>query len=144
MMQHPGVPTAPGGTARQRAPRPERALSPRQLAVFQRLLLAERDAMLRSAREIASHLREPELTPDPSDRASIVEGQSLDLRVLERERRHLLAIAQALERIHDGRYGLCEKSGEPIGLARLMARPTATRSLEEQARLESTPGRHHA
>lgn len=144
MMQHPGTPTAPGGTARQRAPRPLHPFTPVQLAAFERLLLAERDAMLRSARETASHLQEPEQTPDPSDRASIEEGQSLDLRVLERERRHLLAIAQALERIHDGRYGLCEESGEPIGLARLMARPTATRSLEEQARLESTPGRHHA
>ncbi|WP_288126771.1 TraR/DksA C4-type zinc finger protein [Thiomonas sp.] len=118
--------------------------TPRQLAVFEALLLAERDALFQSAQETTSHLQEFVQTADPSDRASLEEGQSLELRVRDRECQHLHAIDRALERIHDGSYGLCEKSGEPIGFARLMARPTATLSLEEQEMLELTPTRRPA
>lgn len=118
--------------------------TPGQLGVFEGLLLAERDALLQSAQETTSHLREFELTPDPNDRASLEEGNSLELRVRDRERRHLHAIDQALERIHDGCYGLCEESGEPIGFARLMVRPAATLSLDEQVLRESTPNRRSA
>lgn len=141
MMHHPSASTAPSLPVRPPAPWADPLFTRRQLAAFEALLLAERNAILRSARETASHLQEPEQTPDPSDRASIEEGQSLDLRVLERERQYLHSIDQALERIHGGRYGLCEESGEPIGLDRLMARPTATRCLQEQELLESTPRR---
>lgn len=144
MTHHFRATTAPALPIRPLALWAEPLFTPRQLAVFKALLLAERDAMLQSARETARHLQEPEQTPDPSDRASIEEGHSLDLQVLERERQHLHAIDQALERIHGGTYGLCEESGEPIGLDRLMARPTATRCLDEQALLESTRRRHHA
>lgn len=142
MTHHPGASTAPSWPFQPPPLWAEPLFTPRQLSVFEALLVAERDALLQSARETASHLREPEQTPDPSDRASIEEGHSLDLRVLERERQHLHAIERALERIHGGSYGYCEESGEPIGLQRLLARPTATRCLEEQTLLESTP-RHH-
>lgn len=144
MRHRPSATTAPSLPVRPPALWATPLFTPRQLAVFEALLLAEREAMQQSARETASHLHEPEQTPDPSDRASIEEGHSLDLRVLERERQHLHAIDQALERIHGGRYGLCEESGDPIDLNRLMAQPTATRSLEEQALLESAPGHRHA
>jgi DnaK suppressor protein len=56
--------------------------------------------------------------------------------VRDRERKLLKKIAQALQRIDDGSYGWCEESGEPIGIARLLARPTASLTLEAQERHE--------
>lgn len=111
---------------------PSDYMSPSQLAFFRRRLLAERDALLQSAHETTQHLHEFERTPDPSDRASLEEDHSLELRVRDRERKHLHTIDEALARIDDGSYGWCEFTGEPIGIARLLARPTATLSVEAQ------------
>lgn len=118
--------------ARLLASPPSEYMSPEQLAFFRQRLLAERDALLQSAHETTQHLHEFERTPDPSDRASLEEGHSLELRVRDRERKHLHTIDEALARIDDGSYGWCEFTGEPIGLARLLARPTATMSVEAQ------------
>lgn len=103
-----------------------------QLGYFRDLLMAERDALLQSAGNTVHHLQEFEATPDPSDRASLEEDHSLELRVRDRERKHLHSIDAALLRIRDGSYGWCEVSGEPIGIRRLIARPTATLSLDAQ------------
>lgn len=111
---------------------PSDYMSPSQLAFFRRRLLAERDALLQSAHDTTQHLHEFERTPDPSDRASLEEDHSLELRVRDRERKHLHTIDEALARIDDGSYGWCEFTGEPIGIARLLARPTATLSVEAQ------------
>ncbi|WP_026224820.1 RNA polymerase-binding protein DksA [Methyloversatilis thermotolerans] len=111
---------------------PSEYMSPAQLAFFRARLLAERDALLKSAHQTTLHLHEFERTPDPSDRASLEEDHSLELRVRDRERKHLHTIDEALARIDDGSYGWCEFTGEPIGLARLLARPTATLSVEAQ------------
>jgi DnaK suppressor protein len=107
-----------------------------QLAFFKDRLCTERDALLRAAGDTAHHLQEFEATPDPSDRASLEEDHSLELRVRDRERQQLHRIDQALMRIRDGSYGWCSDTGEPIGMARLLARPTATLSLEAQERYE--------
>lgn len=118
--------------ARLLASPPSEYMSLEQLAFFRQRLLAERDALLQSAHETTQHLHEFERTPDPSDRASLEEDHSLELRVRDRERKHLHTIDEALARIDDGSYGWCEFTGEPIGLARLLARPTATMSVEAQ------------
>jgi len=118
--------------ARLLASPPSEYMSPAQLAFFRERLRAERDALLQSAHETTQHLHEFERTPDPSDRASLEEDHSLELRVRDRERKHLHTIDEALARIDDGSYGWCEFTGEPIGLARLLARPTATMSVEAQ------------
>lgn len=118
--------------ARLLASPPSEYMSPEQLAFFRERLRAERDALLQSAHETTQHLHEFERTPDPSDRASLEEDHSLELRVRDRERKHLHTIDEALARIDDGSYGWCEFTGEPIGLARLLARPTATMSVEAQ------------
>lgn len=115
---------------------PEDYMSSEQLSFFQALLCKERDALLHSAHETTDNLQEFEATPDPSDRASLEENHTLELRVRDRERKHLHTIDKALARIHDGSYGWCEESGEPIGIPRLLARPTATLSLEAQERYE--------
>ncbi|SEF72606.1 RNA polymerase-binding protein DksA [Thauera chlorobenzoica] len=108
-------------------------MSDRQLAFFRALLIRERDALLASAHETTLHLQEFETTPDPSDRASLEEDHTLELRVRDRERKLLHKIDRCLERIDNRTYGWCEDSGEPIGIARLLARPTATLSIEAQA-----------
>ena len=74
--------------------------------------------------------------PDPADRATIEEEHALELRTRDRERKLLKKVQAAIKRIDDGDYGWCEETGEPIGVARLLARPTATLSLEAQERRE--------
>lgn len=112
-------------------------MSARQLAFFRDLLTRERDTLLSSARVTTQHLQEYTTTPDPSDRASLEEDHTLELRVRDRERKLLHKIDEAIARIDDGSYGWCEESGEPIGIGRLLARPTATFSVEAQERHEA-------
>lgn len=113
-------------------------MSDRQLMFFRTRLNEERNALLAAARETTLHLQEGNaLTPDPSDRASLEEDYTLELRVRDRERKHLQRIERALVRIENGSYGWCEESGEPIGIGRLLARPTTTFSLEAQERHEA-------
>lgn len=107
-----------------------------QLAFFrERLRQMERD-ILSNADETTEHLRETVIVPDPADRATIEEEHALELRTRDRERKLLKKVQQSLARIDEGEYGYCEETGEPIGVARLIARPTATLSLEAQQRRE--------
>ncbi|MDO5104145.1 MAG: RNA polymerase-binding protein DksA [Lautropia sp.] len=89
-----------------------------------------------NADETTEHLRETVIVPDPADRATIEEEHALELRTRDRERKLLKKIEQALAQIDSGDYGYCEETGDPIGLPRLLARPTATLSLEAQQRRE--------
>ena len=107
-----------------------------QLAFFrQRLQQIEKD-LLANADETTEHLRETVIVPDPADRATIEEEHALELRTRDRERKLLKKVQQSLSRIDSGEYGFCEETGEPIGIPRLLARPTATLSLEAQQRRE--------
>ena len=111
-------------------------MSPAQLEFFrERLLQMERD-IRSNADETTEHLRETVIVPDPADRATIEEEHALELRTRDRERKLLKKIKQSLERIDSGEYGYCEETGDPIGIPRLLARPTATLSLEAQQRRE--------
>lgn len=104
---------------------------------FFKHLLKEREAQLRSnAGETAEHLRENSIVPDPADRATIEEEHALELRTRDRERKLLKKVQEALRRLENGEYGWCEETGDPIGIPRLLARPTATLSLEAQQRRE--------
>ena len=96
-----------------------------------------KDDLLSNAGETTEHLREDtSIVPDPADRATIEEEHALELRTRDRERKLLKKIDQALARIDDGSYGYCEETGEPIGIQRLLARPTATLTIEAQERRE--------
>ena len=111
-------------------------MNPAQLEFFRdRLLTMERDIRT-NANETTEHLRETVIVPDPADRATIEEEHALELRTRDRERKLLKKIKQSLDRIEDGDYGYCEETGDPIGIPRLLARPTATLSLEAQQRRE--------
>ena len=109
----------------------------KQLDFFRARLRALRDEMLSNAGETTEHLREDtSIVPDPADRATIEEEHALELRTRDRERKLLKKIQQSLARIEAADYGYCDETGEPIGLGRLIARPTATLSLEAQQRRE--------
>jgi DnaK suppressor protein len=107
-----------------------------QLGFFKDMLLKMQAEILSNAGETTEHLRENEVVPDPADRATIEEEHALELRTRDRERKLLKKVAQSLERVESGEYGWCEETGEPIGVGRLLARPTATLSLEAQERRE--------
>jgi DnaK suppressor protein len=112
-------------------------MNDRQLAFFKRKLLAWRDEILKESRETVSHLQHETVNhPDDADRASSETDRSLELRTRDRQRKLIAKIDAALRRIEEGAYGYCEETGEPIGLARLDARPIATLGLEAQERHE--------
>ncbi len=107
-----------------------------QLAFFKaRLKQIEKD-LLQNADNTTEHLRETALVPDPADRATIEEEHALELRTRDRERKLIKKVQQSIARINEGDYGWCEETGEAIGIPRLLARPTATLSLEAQQRRE--------
>ena len=107
-----------------------------QLAFFRRKLIELRDQLLQNADDTGEHLRENEVTTDPSDRATLEEEYTLELRTRDRERKLLKKVEKSIRLIEDGSYGYCDETGEPIGIPRLLARPTATLSLEAQERRE--------
>ncbi len=112
-------------------------MNEKQLEFFRARLTALKDDLLSNAGETTEHLREDTtVVPDPADRATIEEEHALELRTRDRERKLLKKISQSLARIDAGDYGFCDETGEPIGLGRLLARPTATLSLEAQQRRE--------
>jgi DnaK suppressor protein len=108
-----------------------------QMAFFRLKLQQLKQEILNSAGETTEHLREDTvIVPDPADRATIEEEHALELRTRDRERKLLKKIEQSIARIDAGDYGYCDETGEPIGVGRLLARPTATLSLEAQQRRE--------
>ena len=108
-------------------------MNERQLEYFRQKLLNWKEDILRESRETLSHLQtDTENHPDLADRASSETDRALELRTRDRQRKLISKIDEALRRIEDGVYGYCEETGEPIGLARLDARPIATLSLEAQ------------
>ena len=112
-------------------------MNDKQLEFFRTRLQQQKDDLLSHAGATTEHLREDTpIVPDPADRATIEEEHALELRTRDRERKLLKKIAQSLARLDSGDYGYCDETGEPIGLARLLARPTATLSLEAQQRRE--------
>jgi DnaK suppressor protein len=115
----------------------EEFMNERQREYFKQKLLNWREELLRESRETLTHLQsETENHPDLVDRASSEADRSLELRTRDRQRKLISKIDDALRRIEDGSYGYCEETGEPIGIGRLDARPTATLSLEAQERHE--------
>jgi len=108
-----------------------------QMAFFRIKLVTLKQGILANAGETTEHLREDTVVvPDPADRATIEEEHALELRTRDRERKLLKKIEQSIQRIDSGDYGYCDETGEPIGVGRLLARPTANLSLEAQQRRE--------
>ena len=112
-------------------------MNEKQLAFFRAKLSVQKQEIHNSAGATTEHLREDTVVvPDPADRATIEEEHALELRTRDRERKLLKKIEQSIGRIDSGDYGYCDETGEPIGVGRLIARPTASLSLEAQQRRE--------
>ena len=108
-------------------------MNPRQREYFRRKLENWKEDILRESRETLENLQEESQNhPDMADRASSESDRALELRTRDRQRKLISKIDAALKRIEDGTYGYCEETGDPIGVARLDARPIATLSLEAQ------------
>ncbi len=108
-------------------------MNPRQREYFRKKLETWREEILRESRETLDNLQEESQNhPDMADRASSESDRALELRTRDRQRKLIAKIDAAVKRIEDGTYGYCEETGDPIGIARLDARPIATLSLEAQ------------
>ena len=120
-------------TADYRPTEDEPFMNPRQREYFRRKLENWKEDILRESRETLENLQEESQNhPDMADRASSESDRALELRTRDRQRKLISKIDAALKRIEDGTYGYCEETGDPIGIARLDARPIATLSLEAQ------------
>jgi|AntDeeMinimDraft_5_1070356.scaffolds.fasta_scaffold01154_9 DnaK suppressor protein len=114
----------------------------RQLEYFRRVLQAQREEIEADIERARGELSTNENEPDELDRASAEEERWLSLRISEREGKLLKKIDETLQRIDEGEYGYCEDTGEPIGIPRLLARPTASLSAEAKTRREQLEKTH--
>ena len=107
---------------------------------FRALLQQQMDELLQDAGKTVSGMTEEKTNfPDPTDRASLESDRNFELRIRDRERKLINKIRQAIERIDDGTFGLCESCEEMIGIERLRARPVTTLCIDcktEQERQE--------
>ena len=104
-----------------------------QLAFFKELLIGLHDSTRLRVQEAKDLMSSPMDLSDESDRATWEEQCAISLRIVDREQKLLPKIQKALERIRIGDFGYCLESGEPIGIARLLARPTAEYCAEVKA-----------
>ncbi len=112
-------------------------MNDRQLEYFRRKLIVWREDIQQGSKDTIEGLQGAARNiPDDADRASEETDRALELRTRDRQRKLVAKIDAALRRIDEGDYGYCEKTGEPISLKRLDARPIATMSLEAQERHE--------
>lgn len=112
-------------------------MNARQVEYFRRKLITWREELLDESRGTVAVLQDDTRNiPDVADRASEETDRALELRTRDRQRKLISKIDSALRRIEEGEYGYCEKTGDPISLKRLDARPIATMSLEAQERHE--------
>lgn len=114
-----------------------------QLAFFRQRLLGMKQELMDVIEQARASLSAQEKNADPADVATLQEMQQLHLRTAERQTKLLHKIEASLKQIDAGEYGYCEETGEPIGIPRLLARPTATKSIvakETQEYREKTEG----
>ncbi|CAI0900458.1 MULTISPECIES: RNA polymerase-binding protein DksA [Serratia] len=111
-------------------------MNPAQRAFFRQRLLDEQQKLLQHIDALKRDIDGGEVSGDEADKAAREEDLRLLFRQLDRESRLLPKISAALTRLHNGEYGYCRESGEPIGLARLLLRPTAELSIEAKTAQE--------
>jgi len=112
-------------------------MNERQVEYFRRKLIAWKEDLLEDSRGTVAGLQDGTRNiPDVADRASEETDRALELRTRDRQRKLIAKIDAALRRIEEGEYGYCEKTGDPISLKRLDARPIATMTLEAQEKHE--------
>lgn len=106
-------------------------LSKKKLDAFKDQLNRNLDGLLEEAKQTVDGMSNPnENLPDPADRATLESDRNFTLRIRDRERKLIGKIKDALERIDNRSYGICEECGEQISEARLKARPVTTLCIE--------------
>ena len=112
-------------------------MNDRQLEYFKRKLLVWKADLMSDSKDTIEGLQDGTRNiPDIADRASEETDRALELRTRDRQRKLVAKIDSALRRIDESEYGYCEKTGDPISLRRLDARPIATMTLEAQEKHE--------
>lgn len=116
-------------------------MCPEQLAYFYKLLNGQKEEILHDKSDVLNAVRLGEKAQtagvgDEQDNASFEQDITMDLRMSERDNNLLKKINAALERIENGTFGYSVVSGEEIGLSRMLARPLATMTIEEQEEYE--------
>ncbi len=109
-----------------------------KIEYFRNLLQGQLDELLSEAeRTVAGMTDSKENFPDPTDRAALESDRNFLLRIRDRERKLIGKIEEALGRIEDGSFGICESCGEEIGEERLVARPVTTLCFDCKKRQEA-------
>ncbi len=107
---------------------------------FRKILQGQLDDLVREAGKTVSEMTDEKTNfPDPTDRASLESDRNFELRIRDRERKLIMKIREAIERIDEGTFGICDSCEEEIGEARLRARPVTTLCIDcktEQERQE--------
>lgn len=107
-------------------------------AYFKELLLQRLDELYDEAERTVAGMTDTEETfPDPTDRATLESDRNFMLRIRDRERKLIIKIREALQRIEDGNFGVCELCGDDIGIDRLKARPVTTLCIECKRKQEA-------
>jgi len=113
-------------------------LKEKDIEYFRELLTKSLEELLEHAKNTVSDITAPkENLPDPTDRASFESERDLILRIRDRESKLIKKIKMALDRIEDNTFGVCEKCGEDISIARLKARPVTTHCIDCKTREEA-------
>jgi DnaK suppressor protein len=119
-------------------------LKPEKLEVFRAMLIQKINELLSEAGKTVSEMTNgKENFPDPNDRASLESDRNFELRIRDRERKLIMKMQEAIKRIDDGVYGICEACGGPISEKRLMARPVTTDCIDcktKQEKMEKLKG----
>lgn len=117
-------------------------MCPEHLAYFYNILKSQKEELESDSDSVLNAVRMAEKTEaagvgDESDNASYNQDITMDLRISERNNKLLQKINAALDRIENGTYGYSVVSGDEIGLQRMLARPLATMTIEEQEEYEN-------
>lgn len=119
-------------------------MKPDKLAFFRFLLTQKINELLDEAEKTVSEMTNEKVNfPDPTDRASLESDRNFELRIRDRERKLIAKMQEAIKRIDDGTFGVCEGCSGPISEKRLMARPVTTLCIEcktKQEKLEKLKG----
>lgn len=119
-------------------------MKPEKLLYFRNMLTKKINDLLEEAERTVSEMTDSkENFPDPTDRASLESDRNFELRIRDRERKLISKMQEAIKKIDEGTYGICESCGGPISEKRLLARPVTTSCIDcktKQEKLEKLKG----
>lgn len=109
----------------------------KQLRKFRKLLEEMKEKIMSDVEQTLTEMTtQTGNIPDPNDRATVESDRNFELRIRDRERKLMNKIDEAIARIDEGEYGICESCGEDIAVKRLEARPVAKYCIDCKTRQE--------